>query len=45
MDKAPANKGEILVVDDQGPLLDLVGNILAKHGYLARPASSGAQAL
>lgn len=45
MDKAPATKGEILVVDDQGPVLDLVGNILAKHGYQARSASSGAQAL
>jgi putative two-component system response regulator len=45
MDKAPATKVEILVVDDQGPVLDLVGNILVKHGYQARSASSGAQAL
>jgi putative two-component system response regulator len=45
MDKAPATKGEILVVDDQGPVLDLVGNLLAKHGYQAHSASSGAQAL
>ena len=45
MDKAPAAKGEILIVDDQAPVLDLVGNILAKHGYQPRTASSGPQAL
>ena len=45
MEKPAASKGDILVVDDQGPVLDLVGNILSKHGYQARGAASGAQAL
>ena len=45
MEKPAASKGDILVVDDQGPVLDLVGNILNKHGYQARSAASGAQAL
>lgn len=45
MEKPAASKGDILVVDDQGPVLDLVGNILGKHGYHARGASSGLQAL
>ncbi len=45
MEKAVAIKGDILVVDDQGPVLDLVGNILAKHGYQARGAAGGVQAL
>lgn len=45
MEKPAASKGDILVVDDQGPVLDLVGNILSKHGYQARGAASGALAL
>jgi CheY-like chemotaxis protein len=42
---APRGNGElILVVDDEPPVRDLIGNLLVRHGYRVLLASDGAEA-
>jgi PAS domain S-box-containing protein len=44
-DLKPAQSGRVLIVDDDTGDLQLLANLLEKHGYTAHPASTGELAL